>query len=356
MIAAVATTALLLAACGGDDPEVTGEADATEEPADDPADEPDDEMDEEPAEAAPFDETIDFVVPYEPGGGYDQYVRLLAPALAECLDTDVIPVNEPGAGSLLATNRTAIADTDGSRIQIYNTIGAIAAQVGGAEGVNFDLAEMTWLARIADEPSLLSVATDSEFQSFEDMLDADRTLRFGATGPGSNEYMFAASLARVFDMDVEIVTGFAGSGEVQASVIQGDLDAIVISIGSSLGPIEAGDMIPLLLVGQERHDAAPDTPTVYEFDQVEGEEPLLDGIVGLVETARSISGPPGMDEETTRALRDGLECAINNETFLSQAEDQGRDVSYLSGDETQDLVTSVLDPPPALVELLEDAF
>ena len=358
LLAGVAIAALVIAACG------------TEEPADDPAaaedppeqaseePDPDEDTDEQPEEVAAFDQTVDFVVPYDPGGGYDQYVRLLAPYLAECLGTDVIPINEPGAGSLLAINNTAIAEPDGSRIQIYNTIGAIAAQLGGAEGVQFDLADMTWLARVVDEPSLLSVSVDSEFDSFDEMLDADRTLRFGATGPGSNEFMFASSLAQVFDMDVEIITGFGGSGEVQASIIQGDLDAIVISIGSSLPPIEAGDMRALLTVGQERHDAVPDLPTVYEFDDrlIEGEEDLLDAIVGLVETARSISGPPGMDDSTTAALRDGLECAINDEEFLAQAEEQGRDISYLSGEETQELITGVLDAPPALVELVEDAF
>lgn len=353
--------AVLLAACDGDADTASSPGDETEDagtPEDggDAGETGDDAGTDGDVEAATIDFPIDFVVPYDAGGGYDQYVRLIGPYLGDCLGTDVVPQNEPGAGSLLATNQTSIAQPDGSRIQIFNTIGAISAQLAEAEGANFDLAEFTWLGRIADEPSAVSVAADSEFETFEDLINADRTVRFVATGPGSNEYIFAQVLATVYDFDVELVTGFAGSGEAQASVIQGDADAHVLSLGSSLGPINAGDMRPLVLVGGESHELVPDVPTVYDFPVVEGQEELLDGLVGMVETARAVAGPPGMDEETTQTLRDGLQCALENEEFLQQAEDQERDVAFLPGEETQELIVEVLNAPEDLRNLIAESF
>ncbi len=57
-------------------------------------------------------ETIDLVVPYDPGGGYDVYARAIAPYLGECLGAEIVVKNEPGAGGLLASNATAVADAD----------------------------------------------------------------------------------------------------------------------------------------------------------------------------------------------------------------------------------------------------
>src|SRR5215213_758569 len=60
---------------------------------------------------------IDFVVPYEPGGGYDLYARSLAPYLGECLgDATVVVQNEPGAGGLLAVNTTFTTPPDERRL------------------------------------------------------------------------------------------------------------------------------------------------------------------------------------------------------------------------------------------------
>ncbi|MPZ89205.1 MAG: hypothetical protein GEU81_14290, partial [Nitriliruptorales bacterium] len=269
---AVGLLVFVLAGCGADSEDAPPAA-TPEEPANGEAGDSDAETDA----AAEFDvSTVEFVVPFEPGGGYDQYVRVIAPFLADCLGgADVVAINEPGAGGLLATNQTGIAPPDGSRIQIFNTIGAIGAQMAEAEGANFDLAEFTWLARITDEPSAISVATDSEFEDFQDLIDADRPVRFVATGPGSNEYIFATVLGEVYGFDVEMITGFAGSGEAQASVIQGNADAQVLSIGSSLGPIQAGDMRPIALVGSETHQQLPDTPTVFDYSPEEGQEEIL---------------------------------------------------------------------------------
>jgi tripartite-type tricarboxylate transporter receptor subunit TctC len=61
----------------------------------------------EAAEAVFEGEDIDLVVPYEPGGGYDAYARALSPYLEECLGARLVIRNEPGAGGLVATNKTA---------------------------------------------------------------------------------------------------------------------------------------------------------------------------------------------------------------------------------------------------------
>ena len=359
---------MLLVACGGGAGEDTaGDAGTTEPPAQPTAGEvTEDPTAEETGAAEPTStavssalegETIEFVVPYEAGGGYDQYARIVAPFLAECLGADAIVLNEPGAGGLLATNNTAVAEPDGTRIQLVNTPGTITAQIAGAEGVQFDVTELSWLGRVAAEPDVVAVAPDSDFQTFQDLIDAERPVRFAASGPGGSSYMLPTVLAPVYGFPLEIVTGFAGSGEIQAAVTRGDADAMVVVLDAAAPLFEAGELMPLVLIGAEEGESGSDVPTVAEFPAVgETEQQVLDAYGSLVQTGRSVVAPPGLPEDVLTALREGLQCALENEELGSQAETAGRPLDPLPGAETAELVESVLNAPEAFQELVRESF
>ena len=361
---------LLLAACGGGGEEAAEPTEGAPEATAPGGAEPTEGATAEPTGAetqteggatssALEGETIEFVVPYEPGGGYDQYARMAAPYLAECLGADVIVVNEPGAGGLLATNQTAVAEPDGTRVQILNTIGAAGAQIAGAEGVQFDLTELSWLARVAGEPNVLSVGANSGYDDLQDLIDSEETVRFVATGPGSSEYIGATVLSEVYGIDSEIITGFAGSGEAIAAIASGDADGLVLSLDSSLPAIQAGDLVPLALVAPEgtEEEAVPGVPTVYEYEAVdETQQGVLDAYVALVETARSVIAPADLPEDILTALREGFTCALTNEEFQATAEEAGRPVAPLTGEEIAEVVNSAMDSPEAFQELVRQSF
>lgn len=369
---------LLLAACGGsggDEPAGDGATapEAEEEATEDAATEQEAATESAPATAEPTEgessteaagassalegETIDFVIPYEPGGGYDQYVRLVAPFLGDCLGAEVVPLNEPGAGTLLATNQTAVAPPDGTRIQIMNAPGVLGAQIAGIEGVSFDLTEMSWLGRLAAEPSVLSVAADSEFTDFQDIIDADRPVRFVSTGPGSVETISPLVLAEVYSFQAEVIPGFAGSGEARAAVVAGDADAHVQTLDSALPAIEAGDIRPLVFISREGSEAAADVPTVYDFPPADDtQQETLEVLVELTETGRPVASAPGLPPDVLTALREGFTCALEDEEFLAQAEEAQRPVGPLTGEETASLMDTVLNAPEQFRQLVEESF
>jgi len=65
-------------------------------------------------------ETINFVVGYGPGGGFDTYARVLGPALAEELEATVVVQNMPGGGGRTATNTVYREDPDGTTIYLVD--------------------------------------------------------------------------------------------------------------------------------------------------------------------------------------------------------------------------------------------
>ena len=303
-------------------------------------------------------ETIEFVVPYDPGGGYDTNARAVAPYLEECLGATVVVRNEPGARGLRATPATAVADPGTNRIQIVNTVGLVAAQIAGAEGTeNFDLADFTWLGRISAPPSVLVVTPDGDYGSFQDVIDASEPVRAVAQGPGSGDFINTQLLQAAYDFPVEMVTGFAGAPEARMAVVAGDADAFLSPVDTQLGAIESGEVEPLVVVAEEPDPLIPDVPTVFDTPPAdeEGQE-ILESLVDLLETGRAVIAPPGLDEERTAALREGLACALEQEELVEQSEAQNTPLQPLSGEETAELVTGLLDSSESFKSVLRESF
>jgi tripartite-type tricarboxylate transporter receptor subunit TctC len=308
--------------------------------------------------ASPFEgERIEFVVPYEPGGGYDVYARAIAPYLADCLGGEAIVVNQPGAGGLLATNQTAVAKPDGLRIQILNMPGVVSSQIAGAEGVQFDLNDFSWIGRVAAPPDAAVVGSDGGLQTFPDIADSTEPVKFVATGPGSNEYISAAVLAEAYDIPHEIITGFVGSGEARTAVVAGNADVHILPFDSQLSAVESGDVQPVVVVAEEQEELLPDTPPITEFEPAtaEGQE-LVQSLITLGETGRGVAAPPGLPEDRLAALRAGFTCALENDELLQQLESQDRPVDYLEGTEYQELVSEVLNPAPEFERVVTESF
>ncbi|MEO1017695.1 MAG: tripartite tricarboxylate transporter substrate binding protein, partial [Pseudomonadota bacterium] len=55
-------------------------------------------------------ETIRWIVPYSPGGGYDTYSRLIEPVLERHLQAEIAMVNMPGAGGMLGAKSISAAE------------------------------------------------------------------------------------------------------------------------------------------------------------------------------------------------------------------------------------------------------
>jgi tripartite-type tricarboxylate transporter receptor subunit TctC len=312
--------------------------------------------DKEAATKAPYaGKDLEFVVPYEPGGGYDAYARALAPYIGKCLDARVVVRNEPGAGGLRATNKTAVSPGDGNRIQIVNTVGLVSAEVAKTEGPQFKVADLAWVGRVSSPPNVLVVGKDSAIKGFGDIVTATQPVRYVAQGPGANDYIAPYVLSEAIGHPYKIITGFAGSGEARAAVISGNADAHVLPIDSQLSAIKSGDVRPVVTIAKEPDPLLPDTPSIYETDLPTEAKETIDQLVAMGETGRGVIAPPKIDDERLEALRAAFQCAVEDEALLAELEKQKRPLNVLSGKETEDLVAQVLDAPESFRTLIEQS-
>ncbi len=334
---------LLAAACGGDSDD-SNDTSASGNGGD-------------AAESCYEGETVTFVVPFSPGGGYDVIARGMQPFLKDELGASTVVVeNVTGAGGLTAANNLFNKAPDGLTFGIFAAQGIVGSALAGAQGVQYDPEEFTYVARIAEDARVLLASPDSGIETLED-LQAFGEYQYATAGVGASDHIDANVVPTILGIegDTQIVTGFEGSSETELAVTAGQVEVGSGTLGTRINGIENGDQIPLLLMGRERDESLPDVPALLELELDNPD--LAEAYIGLQEVGRSIFAPPGMEESCLTELQDGIRATLENEDFAaSVADNVDVPFEYADGDELRSAVENVLGAPEELVALLENAY
>ena len=271
---------------------------------------------------------------------------------------NMIVRNQPGAGGLLATNQTWIAQADGLRIQLMSASGILAAELGGAPGVMFKSAEFSWIGRVTGEPDVIAVAPDSGIETVEDIqaISAERKVRIGSSGIGDIDYVGAKLLTLMFNLSSDIIVGFSGAREVYASMARRELDMFTSSY-SMARQAQAADSARIKWLFDDKAD--PELSDIAPLGAfLTGDNlQLLRAHSDLIAGGRSLAGPPGMDAGRLRCLRDAFDRTIEDPNLLAEATGMKRPVSPLNGTELSETISRLTrEVPQAYLDILVDAY
>src|SRR5207302_2229654 len=130
-----------------------------------------------PAKADPVEDffrgrTIQLLIGYSSGGGYDTYARVLARHMGKFIPgkPTIVPQNMPGAGSLKLMNFLySVAPKDGTAFGTIGRAMALEPLLGG-EGTRFDPNKMSWIGSVTDEVSICVSWHTSPIKSFADVM------------------------------------------------------------------------------------------------------------------------------------------------------------------------------------------
>jgi len=304
--------------------------------------------------------TVELVVPFNPGGGYDLYGRMVAAHMGDKLGAEnMIVINRPGAGGTLATNQTWTAAPDGLLIQLTNTSGMLTSELGGAPGVRYESAGFSWIGRVTSEADAISVGIDNSIGSLEDIRTAaaERTLRFGSTGIGADNYLGAQIISKVLDVEAEIVVGFAGGQEVFASMARGEVDFFISTFGSARRAEDAGSVRIIGLLAAEPNPSHPDIEVLGALVEDAGDKALAGAFSDVGFGGRSLAAPPGMAEDRLQCLRDAYEATIADPDFLADTVERGLPITPVDGATLAAVIGNLMaNPPQDFVELLREAY
>lgn len=299
--------------------------------------------------------SIECMVPYKTGGGYDAWIRLLSPFFKKYSGATLVIKNTPGAGSLVGTNKLYVADPNGLTIGILNGPGAMQAQLTGVSGVKYDLLKFTWLGRLTSEQRVICAGSKSKNKTIEAMRQAKEPIKFGASGVGSPTFLDLALIGQALGIKSDIITGYETMDEVDIAVMRGELDAALGSFSSKLSVINSGDMVAVAQYGNTKMAELEKVPNVARLPGLSEEgKQLINLVVTLLELGRPLVGPPGMVPGRARFLEEALKKSLQDPQFIPVAKKMGMEIMYLAPQEERKLVEGGLAIPVSLKKKVID--
>jgi putative tricarboxylic transport membrane protein len=251
--------------------------------------------------------TVEVVVPYAPGGGTDNLMRMI---------TGIIDENKWSPVPLNVNNRTGGSGAVGFSYLInkkgdaHTIAGATPMIVSGKiegrlPGDHRDA--MTILMVVAIDELMLSVRTESPFKTIEDFVKAARAkpggLTVGGTATLTEDHIFTYLMEQAAKIRVKYVP-FNSGGEVTAALMGGHIDAGVMNPNEIVAQIEARTARNLAVASRKRLADAPDLPTFAEK-----------GYEFYWEQMRGVVGPANMPPEAVKWWVDVLKKVIVTEKW-----------------------------------------
>jgi tripartite-type tricarboxylate transporter receptor subunit TctC len=284
--------------------------------------------------------TLRILVGSPPGGGYDIYARLVAPALAEKIGAEVIVENKAGNGGLAALATLLVRPPDGLTIMNGSAEAAILSQMLHRPGVTWDVTRLQWLAKLASAPKLWFVGKTARYPTVADARKAPR-LSWSATGPADDISDVEAIISYVLGLHSKIVTGYRGSGDMSLAVISNEVDSGLLSADSALPHIDS--IKPLALFGARRWAHLPDVPTLREVATIVADQLwIVDLREKIGEAQRAMVAAPEVPRDRVEYLRGVFSGILTDPALIAEGAKTNREIEYMSGTELQQLVGDLM--------------
>lgn len=299
--------------------------------------------------------SINMIVGYSSGGGYDIYARAIARHLGKHIpgNPKVVVNNMPGAGSLVSLNYLYnVAPKDGTAIATFGR-GLVMEPLIGAAKVQYDATKVTWIGSASNELSVCAVTAKSKVEKFEETFATE--VAVGGEGSGSDPDTYALLVRNLFGAKMKLVTGYPGGNDMTLAIERGEIDG---RCGWSWGSIKATrpDWIAgpnrlrvLLAMTLDRSPEMPDVPTVLEKAKSESDREIVKLIVSRQVVARPFAAPPSIPEDRRDALRAGFDATMKDPEFLAEAKALSLEIAPIGGAEVDKLVQELYRTPPEVV-------
>ena len=206
------------------------------------------------------------IVPFNPGGGTDTYVRILQKAIK---DNDLMPqpmviMNKPGGGATIGSTYVKDAKNDGyTMLCLHEAL--LTSKVTGQSPHGPEAFEA--VAATGEAGMLIIVNDAAPFQTLEAFMDEAKkrpeTLRFGVNF-GTPTHFAGIQLENTLPGARFRLVSAGGGANRLAALIGGHLDAAIFSVGEFVR-FRSNGLRALAYLREERLEELPDIPTAEEL-------------------------------------------------------------------------------------------
>lgn len=290
------------------------------------------------------EKSINFVVPYPPGGGTDITTRLLTDKLSKTSDWNFVVENRPGAAGSTGLSYLARQTPDGHTLAMGQTSN-MTINPNLNKNISYNpLEDFSLISVIATQPIVILVANQSPYTNLNDLLNdakAGKSITLGTPGIGTVSHLAMEYLGQISNTKIRHIP-YPGATQAITEAMGGHLGFVATSLPSALSHIRAESVRPIAVTSAERNKALPDVPTISELGYTEYD----------VNEWKAVIGPANITPETVTTINEAIRTALKDPELIEALEREGSAVIASSPDEFQEMLNEEF---PRWQQVLRDA-
>jgi tripartite-type tricarboxylate transporter receptor subunit TctC len=287
--------------------------------------------------------TINIIVGFGPGGGYDAYARLLARYYGKHIPghPSIVVQNMTGGGSVRAANHVyAVAPKDGTVIAAVNQNMPMYQLLGG-EGARFDSARIQWLGSMAHSNGTLYTWHDTNVRTLDEAKT--RSLPLGGTGTTSDSHIFPNVINTLLGTKFDVVNGYPDGNAIDLSLERGEVKGRGGNSWASVTTnkkqwVDEKKINILVQIGFKPEPDLPNVPLLVDIVKDPDEKQIVSviSLPTVIGFAHWVA--PEVPKERVAALRAAYAETLKDPDFLAEAKKMGQLIRPQSGEEVEALV------------------
>jgi tripartite-type tricarboxylate transporter receptor subunit TctC len=300
--------------------------------------------------------TVNIIVGFSTGGGYDSYARLLARHLGKHIPgtPTVVVQNMPGAASRRAIQYLdTTAPNDGTAIVIFNFGQITSSLVMPPENMVLDFRRYAWIGSMSRDVSVCYVWKDRfvEMKDAVDLAQSGRQVIYGLTGVGSGSYFNQAMLQAVFGVNLKQVTGYPGSSDKRIALERGELDGDCGEWSSVPDNWQRADKLTYVMRSSQNLPQGMPSSVPWAVDLAPTVEKKQ--MVRLLTAASDLGRPfitrSDVPSDRLGILRAGFEAAMQDRALIDEGQQTERPISAMTGEEAASAIAELYAIPSDVV-------
>jgi tripartite-type tricarboxylate transporter receptor subunit TctC len=298
------------------------------------------------------------MIGYGVGGSDDLWARLIAQHLSRYVPgrPTIVPVNTPGAGSLLLANQiNNTQPRDGTVIGLINRGIPFEPLLGGA-GVRFDPLKLVFIGSPDRDTAVCAASTRAPVATLQDL--SDNELIVGATGSGADTEVYPSFLKNLLGLRFKIISGYPGSREINLAIERGEVQGICVSYDTIAreNVFKSGAVRILFQAASEPDPRLAGIPSANDLTHNDQERSALGLFLARADLGRPFIAPPGVPEDRLNVLRAAFAQVLQDPDLVREAEAAGLHPLYTPPERLQDLMATAYKASPDTVRLTKKAL
>ena len=303
--------------------------------------------------------TVDLMVGYTAGGGYDVYARMIARYIGKHIpgNPTVVVKNLDGAGSLRLANALYNQHPKDGTVFGTDARGAAFDPLLGNKAAQFDASKFSWIGSANDEVSVCVAWHTSGITSIEQTFDKE--LIVGGTGPSADTDQFPRIVNGVLGTKMKIVPGYPGGNDVSLAMERGEVAgrcgwswSSVISTRKEW--YDSKKINVLVQMSLQKHPDLPNVPLVLDLAKTPEQKQILTLVFARQALGRPFMAPPGVPADRVEALRKAFMDTMKDPEFLAEAAKAQLEVTPIDGAKVQQIVAEAYKVDPAIAKKTEE--